>query len=803
MVYSSAGILALIIQLIINHEVLWNKAGNQFMPARAEYRRFVVSVTVYFAIDALWGILYEFRLVELCYADTVLYFASMALTILLWTRYVIAYLRERTLFRTLLLGVGGVLFLLVLIILVVNLFTPVLFTFTPEGTYVAETARYVMLVVQMAMFFMTVPYVLGVAGKGTQTMRLRYYTIGFSSLNMALFILLQAIYPLLPMYAVGCLVSCCILHSFVLENEKDEYRDNLEVRLQENVLKGNYYDLLTGLPGMSYFFQLVERKREQMLDRGIRSAYLYLNLSGMKFYNQSRGFTEGDRLLRNFSALLTTVFGEENCSRFGQDHFAVFTGAEGVEERLNGLFEAWEKTREESTPTILAGIYPGTGEEDISAACDRAKIACDAVRTGYVSSYLFFNSDMYASAEKEQYIIAHLDQAIAGQWIKVYYQPIIRATNDRICDEEALARWVDPKRGTLSPGEFIPILENARIIYKMDLYVVNQVLLKIRRMCERGQVPVPQSVNLSRSDFDECDIVEEIRKRVDLAGVPRRLITIEITESIIGTDFEFIRRQAARFRELGFPVWMDDFGSGYSSLDVLQSMPVDLIKLDMRFMQQFDDDEKSRIILTELMKMAIGLGIDTVCEGVERADQVEFLKEIGCTRLQGFYYTQPLPEEELEKAYQSGSLNGYEKPDEVEYFNALGRISLYDLTGLVKDDASLRRYFNTVPMAIIEVNGDETRIARCNLSYREFTADMFSVDATGLSTYQATEKKGRDFSEALQKCVREEERGVYDLKGPDGRLVHLLLRRIARNPVTGTEAVAVAVLSVSDGPVTQ
>ena len=799
MIYSSAGMIALLIQLIINHEVFWNETADRFIPARGEYRRFVMAITVYFVADAFWGILYERGLLTLCFADTVLYFVAMAFSILLWTRYVIAYLKERTLFGTVLLGAGWTLFLVEMVVLVLNFTAPVLFSFTPEGPYRAGPARYVTLVVQIAMFLMTALYVMIQSRKGSVTMRRRRVTIGLSSLTMAVFILLQSVYPLLPLYAIGCLLSCCILHSFVLENEKDEYRDNLEVRLQENVLKGNYYDLLTDLPGMSYFFELVEKKRQQMLAGGIRPAYLYLNLSGMKFYNQSRGFTEGDRLLRKFSVHLTSVFGTENCSRFGQDHFAVFTEADGVEERLSRLFEAWEKERGESTPVILAGIYPGTGAEDISTACDRAKIACDAVHTGYVSSFMTFDADMYARAEQEQYIISHLDHAIESRWIQVYYQPIIRATNDRICDEEALARWVDPERGFLSPGEFIPVLENARIIYKLDLYVLEQVLLRLRGKMDRGEWMVPQSVNLSRSDFDECDIVEEICRRVDAAGVPRRFITIEITESIVGTDFDFIRRKAVRFRELGFPVWMDDFGSGYSSLDVLQSLPVDLIKLDMRFMQRFDHDEKSRIILTELMKMAIGLGIDTVCEGVERPDQVEFLKEIGCTRLQGYYYTKPIPAEKTEQAYHSGALNGYEKPDEVDYYNALGRISLYDLTSLTKDDASLRQYFNTVPMAIVEVNGEDLRIARCNRTYREFMANVFSMEPSAQwASFGPVAEKGRDFLSSLKRCIRENERGVYDLKGPEGQMVHLLMRRIARNPVTGTEAAALAVLKVGD-----
>ena len=150
------------------------------------------------------------------------------------------------------------------------------------------------------------------------------------------------------------------------------------------------------------------------------------------------------------------------------------------------------------------------------------------------------------------------------------------------------------------------------------------------------------SINLSRSDFDTCDIVEEIIARVDASGIGRDKLTIEITESAVGADFEFIKKQVNRFREQGFAVWMDDFGSGYSSIDLLQSMEFDLIKFDMSFMQRLDEGNNGKIILTELMKMATALGVDTLCEGVETEEQLRFLQEIGCAKLQGYYYCKPI-----------------------------------------------------------------------------------------------------------------------------------------------------------------
>ena len=650
MYYSSAGFFALLILLIINNDVLRSDPARKILPAHRSYRAFLISVSCYYVTDILWGVLYERHLIRLTFIDTVFYFTAMAFSILFWTQYVVRYLKEYNVFGRLLAGVGGFLFVFQAVLLGMNFFRPVLFSFDEAGGYHALTGRYATLAIQIVMFLMTGVYAYAVAARNTGTMKLRHRTIGLSSVAMAVFIGAQAVYPLLPMYALGCMLSTCVLHAFVLENEKEEYRDRLEAQLRDSILKCNSYDLLTGLPGMSYFFEQVQRRRTA---EGSGGAFLYINLSGLKFYNKDRGFSEGDKLLRALAQLLTSIFGTDNCSRLGQDHFAVFTRQEGLSEALDRLFSEWG--RQAGRPAILVGVCPDQGEDaDISTVCDMAKIACDAIQSTHTSSVRYYDAAMFISAERAQYITSHLDRAIAEKWIQVYYQPIVRGLNGRVCDEEALARWIDPVRGFLSPADFIPALEASNLIYKLDLYMVEQVLEKLKTQRDAGLYLVPQSINLSRSDFDMCDIVEELRRRVDDAGFSREMITVEITESIIGTDFDFMKAQVDRLRGLGFRVWMDDFGSGYSSLDVLQSMQVDLIKFDMRFMQKFTHEEKSKVILTELMKMAIGLGIDTVCEGVERADQVQFLQEIGCSKLQGYYYAKPMPLEKILERYETG-----------------------------------------------------------------------------------------------------------------------------------------------------
>lgn len=333
--------------------------------------------------------------------------------------------------------------------------------------------------------------------------------------------------------------------------------------LHENsMVKASQYDYLTGLPNMAHFFELAEVEKERLRTLGARPVLIYMDFVGMRFYNAKHSFAEGDKLLRSFARTLAEVFGNECCCRVGADHFVVISEQEGLEHRLEQMFGSLRGAGGRETLPIHVGIYVARFEKvHTSVACDRAKLACNALSGRYETAITYYSDALSEAAVKRQYIIENLDRAIAEKWIQVYLQPIIRAVNERVCDVEALARWDDPVRGFLSPADFIPTLEDAGLIYKLDLYMVEQVLDMMSRQTAAGFHVVPHSINLSRSDFDACDIVEEIRKRVDRAGVSRDRITIEITESVIGNDFDFMKEQVERFQELGFPVWMDDFGS--------------------------------------------------------------------------------------------------------------------------------------------------------------------------------------------------------------------------------------------------
>ena len=565
---------------------------------------------------------------------------------------------------------------------------------------------------------------------------------------------------------------------------------------EETMIRRASYDGLTGLPNMANFFKLADAARSW------KNALVYCDFCGLTGFNRKNGYAEGDNLIHAFAELLVKYFGIESCCRLAQDNFAIYTDADGLEAKLEKLFEDCHSLNGGKSLPVRAGIYVDDNPElEIGVACDRAKMACNVHRNSYVSVYEYFTEKLQEKDAIRQYILDNLDRAMQEKWIQAYLQPIIRAVNEKVCDVEALARWVDPERGVLSPASFIPVLEDAGLIYKLDLYMVDRVLEIIKMQLDAGFNVIPHSINLSRSDFDACDIVEEIRKRVDASGIDRNKITIEITESVIGNDLVFMKEQVNRFRELGFPVWMDDFGSGYSSMDVLQSIQFDLIKFDMSFMQKYDEGGNAKVILTELMRMATSLGVDTVCEGVETASQVRFLQEIGCSKLQGYYYSKPISLKTFMEMDKKSTLIENENPDESDYYENIGRVNLFDLGVIASgDDNALQHSFNMVPIAILEINGDKARYLRSNRSYQFFAKRFFNYEITN-NPFDLKNPEGAKWSNyisEIKRCCKSGNSIFFDGKVSDGSVSHFLARRIHVNPVTGATAVAMAVLSISE-----
>ena len=571
--------------------------------------------------------------------------------------------------------------------------------------------------------------------------------------------------------------------------------------LTETSEANTHFDYLTGLPNMSYFMELSATANRKTRESGRTPVILFFDLCGSKDFSRRYGFEEGDNLIKSLAALLADTYGERNCSRFGQDQFVVCTDDADVESEVMVVLGKCTNLNKGKTTLVRAGIYVYENESlSPRAACDRAKVACDSLRGRNVNSYVFFDREMRYRIETNQYILDNLDKAIAGKWVNVYFQPIIRAANGRVCNEEALSRWIDPDTGNIiMPDDFVPILEKNNLIYKLDLYVVEQVIEKLKIQMAHGLYTVPVSINLSRSDFDSCDIVEEVRRRIDDSGISHDRIVIEITESTIGRDLEFMKEQIERFQSMGFKVWMDDFGRGYSSMDLLQEIHFDLIKRDMYFMRHFEK-EKSRIIVIELIKMAIALGVETIVEGVETEEMREFLREAGCTKMQGFFYCKAIPTEEMLERYRTGKQIGFENPDERSYYTAIGNANLYDLSGKNKAEIEKGQYFSSLPMAVIETDGNELSVIRRNSSYDYFLRIMgMSFKVNERIPYPTKDSVyGPSFAMAVRQCSKEGGRQIVSERLGDGLIINYLVDRLAENPVSGAVALTVAVLDYTD-----
>ena len=565
-------------------------------------------------------------------------------------------------------------------------------------------------------------------------------------------------------------------------------------------MDANYYDYITKLPNMTYFFEISAARKESIVKNNGQPALLFLSLQGMKDFNQKNGFADGNQYLQSFASIMASYFDAENCCRLGGVHFAVIADDTKIKENLRDFLERCKIFN------TTAGIYPHIGiyqyqTEDVSinVACDRAKLACDTLKNENKEGVAYYDQTTRKAEETHRYIIENLNRAISERWITVYYQPIVRAVNGKVCDEEALARWIDPIKGFLSPADFIPVLEEENLIYKIDLYVVERVLEKMKYFESQGISVVSHSINLSRSDFESCDIVEEIRTRVDIAGIPRSKINIEITESVIGSDFDFMIKQISRFQELGFQVWMDDFGAGYSSLNVLKEIPFNLIKFDMSFMRHFDEKNNGKIILSELMKLAFAIGVDTVCEGVETEVQLQFLKEIGCSKIQGFFYCKPVSMEQILERIDTKIAIGFENPAETKYYETIGQINLHDLAVITNgSERDFDNIFNTLPMAIIELDDESLRFVRTNQSYRNFFVRYFGIALEGnpIPIQKVLQSPGAHFFKVAKKVAQDGRNTFTDETLSDGSVANFFVRKLASNQVKKTTALAVCVLSI-------
>ncbi len=399
------------------------------------------------------------------------------------------------------------------------------------------------------------------------------------------------------------------------------------------------HDEITGIYNLHYFRQLAKDDLEKSIDNKI---FLFIDLENFKSYNNKHGFEMGNDLLRHVAAVLSETFDGGLVARVSDDHFIVLCENTDISNKLASVSEKIKTQHHEVYLGIKVGAYiPSSKDENINLCCDHARYACGMIKKRYDEDFCIYDKNMDDTFIKRQYIVNNIDKAVANDYIKVFYQPIVDAKTGIKCGYEALARWQDPTYGMLSPGIFIPVLEEHRQIHKLDKKVVEIVCRDMKENKEKGTRVFPTSLNFSRLDFERMDVVGVVEEYMKEYDIEKDMLHIEVTESAMSDNTGRLDAALDEFRNRQMALWLDDFGSEYSSLNVLKDYSFDVLKIDMKFLSNMS--EKSKDIIASIIKMAKSIGMKTLTEGVETEEQKEFLKEAGCEMLQGYFFGKPMP----------------------------------------------------------------------------------------------------------------------------------------------------------------
>ena len=413
-------------------------------------------------------------------------------------------------------------------------------------------------------------------------------------------------------------------------------------------LQSDSLDALTGLPNMKAFTIRARSILDTAAKDNAKVVIIYFDLEDFKVYNEEHGFLMGDDLLRDIANILKESFPGRLISRFSDDHFVVLCYYEEYKDCLTqALDEAFGLHGKADMP-LRAGVYIFEDSSvSVGLACDRASAACHSTKARYDVFWRIYDDELRIAEERRRHVISNIDNAINNGWLRVYYQPIVDVSTGKVVECEALVRWIDPTYGFMPPIDFISELENAYLIHKVDLWVAEQACKDYRARIKAGLQPLPVSINLSRLDFILCDVEAELTRIVYTHAVPKDHLHVEVTESAIAEDFSQLLAVTNKLREHGFEIWLDDFGSDYSSLTTLKDFPCDVIKLDMMFLRNSDDNERALLIIEQIVQMAHRLGSRSLVEGVEEQRHLDYLASIGCDYAQGYLISKPEPMESL------------------------------------------------------------------------------------------------------------------------------------------------------------
>ncbi|MBR6223966.1 MAG: EAL domain-containing protein [Lachnospiraceae bacterium] len=428
----------------------------------------------------------------------------------------------------------------------------------------------------------------------------------------------------------------------------------IELAEGRDIIKATERDNLTGLYNREFFYEYAHHLDQYYGDWSMDA--VVMNVEHFQLINELHGRQFGDQVLKSVADMIRMILSSDTdgyACRYEADVFYIYCRHLGDYEKLQGQLSKWiNELSNEQGIRVRMGVYPQVDRSiSIEQRFDRARLACNNGRNKYMQPVTYYDAKAHENSLFSQKLIGDIGDAIENKQLKVYYQPKYNIKGDKpvLTSCEALVRWDHPEYGLISPGQFIPLFEHNGLIQLVDHFVWEEAAKQVRKWKDEIGRAVPVSVNVSRLDLYDPDFETGMVTLLVSNNLDSSDYLLEITESAYAEDTTQVVEVVNRLRDQGFKIEMDDFGSGYSSLNMVSELPLDVLKLDMRFIKNIHTDKKAYRLIELIMEIADFLQVAVVAEGVEFEEQYKLLKEAGCDVIQGFYFSKPLPASEFEK----------------------------------------------------------------------------------------------------------------------------------------------------------
>lgn len=450
------------------------------------------------------------------------------------------------------------------------------------------------------------------------------------------------------------LFYCVLLSVALIFGFSMLYFLHLKRRQQEKLEKLAFFDPVTKGNTYTKFTYDLQKTLSEGNDN-IFSIFSF-DIDNFKYINSYYGFDTGDKILMQISQLYEKrLKSREQIARVSADHFVILL-EDASEKRLKELFQP-EISVDGIGVSLSAGLYPITDStESINLMLDKANLAVQKIKGKRYKQVEIYSKEFDQQMIHNEQLKRSIELALENGEIIPFFQPKININTQKLYGAEALARWKTKEGKLISPGEFIPVCENTGLIVHVDMVIFEQTLRFLRKCLDKGISCVPISVNFSRIHFLNKEFLQKLLTKIEEYKVPPHLIELEVTETAIYDDYDWLNGFFEEIHKAGIQISMDDFGSGYSSLHMLKNVNIDILKIDRGFLSETENSKKQRTIFGSIIQMAHNLEIQVVVEGVENTANIALMKEFNCSIAQGFYFSKPLEQAAFEKIFEKGSL---------------------------------------------------------------------------------------------------------------------------------------------------